>query len=368
MFKKLKDKFLCRTIFGFDNEKTNQQFMKWRRDHSYTQITYLAAVTATMYVLLATINIYISPKEMLPDAVILEMFVIAPMLYFISYISYRKKDFLYVELMLFISPIVAASLHLYIISKLEVYNSYQVELYLMIIWIYTLSGMSYYHAIVSSTIIYILGISLPYTMYSDQMHPFILHTMWMSISMIFGLFGAYLIKKSQKENFIKQLELEKMAIEDKLTGLYNRTKLDEVLTHELQRASRYKESIGLFIIDIDYFKSVNDMYGHLVGDQVIIDISKLIKNNLRSTDTLFRWGGEEFIVLSLETHKEEAMTIAHKINNYIKEAEFDLVGHKTVSIGVTTNNEDDDVTSIIKRADEALYLAKNSGRDCVKYI
>jgi polar amino acid transport system substrate-binding protein len=237
----------------------------------------------------------------------------------------------------------------------------------MIIWIYILSGMSFYHAILSSAIIYLIAILVPYNVYKDQLNPFILHTMWMSISMIFGFFGAYLMKKSQKENFLKQLELEKMAIEDKLTGLYNRTKLDEVLAHELKRASRYKESIGVFIIDIDFFKSVNDVYGHLIGDKIIVEISKLLKKNLRSTDTLFRWGGEEFIILSLDTHEEEAINIAKKINKCIKETEFDIVGHKTVSIGVTTNNKNDDITSIIKRADEALYLAKNCGRDCVKY-
>ncbi len=368
MITKLKNNFLCLAIFGFNDKNTNKQFTEWRKNHSYTQITYIAAVTATMYIFLATIYIYIAPKEILPTATILEIFFIAPLLYFISYISYRKKDFFYVEILLFFSPIFAASLHLYIISKLEIYNPYQVELYLMIIWIYTLSGMSLYHSIISSSIIFLMAIIFPYIFYENQLDSFILHTTWMSISMIFGFVGGYLMNRYQKSNFLKQIELEKMAIHDKLTGLYNRTKLDEVLSHELERCARHKSSIGLLIIDIDHFKSVNDTYGHLVGDKVLIAISKQIKTTLRSTDTLFRWGGEEFIVLSLQSDKTEALNIAQKIRNHIKEVNFDIVGSKTISIGVTSSTKDDDIDSIIKRADEALYIAKNSGRDCVKFI
>lgn len=356
------------TLFGFNDINIDKKFFKWREDFAYKQITYITAVTATMYILLGITNIFIAPCEILTLAVILEIFVIAPMLYFISYISYKKKDFLYVELSLFLSPIIAASLHVYIISHLEVYNPYQVELYLMIFWIYTLSGLRLSHSIITSLIIYLIGIVAPYILYEEQFNSFVLHTTWMSISMIFGFVGGYLLIESQKDTFLKQIQLEKMAIEDKLTGLYNRTKLDEVLTHQLQRSSRYNESIGLLIIDIDFFKSVNDTYGHLVGDKILVKITELIKSNLRSSDTLFRWGGEEFIILSLETHKEEAINIAQKIRKHIKEETLEIIGTKTISVGVTTNHEGDDINSIIKRADEALYIAKNSGRDCVKYI
>jgi len=368
LLKKLKHIFLYSTVFGFDNVKTNKAFVEWRTDHSYTQISYITAVTATMYILLGTINFYIAPKEILPIALLLEMLLIAPLLYFISYISYKRKHFVYVELLLFISPIFAASSHVYIMSLLGVYNPYQAELYLMIIWIYTLSGMSFFHSVISSVIIFLMGIIYPYICYEGELDLFILHVMWMSISMIFGFVGGYLLKRSQKDTFLKQVELENMAIMDKLTGLYNRAKLDEVLTRELKISSRYKRSIGLLLIDIDLFKSVNDTHGHLVGDRVLIEVSKLIKSNLRSSDTIFRWGGEEFIVLSLETNKEEALNIAQKIRENVKQANFEFVGNKTISIGVTTNHQDDDINSIVKRADEALYEAKNSGRDCVKYI
>ncbi len=122
------------------------------------------------------------------------------------------------------------------------------------------------------------------------------------------------------------------------------------------------------IIDIDYFKSVNDKYGHNIGDFVIVEISKLLQNNIRQTDTIGRWGGEEFIIILPNTNNIQAKNLAEKLRIIVANNYFVEVGTKTISVGVSTSLENDTKDSIIERADSALYKAKNTGRNKVVSI
>ena len=122
------------------------------------------------------------------------------------------------------------------------------------------------------------------------------------------------------------------------------------------------------VLDIDNFKPVNDTYGHQVGDSVLIDVSDQIQKHLRSTDIAVRWGGEEFIVIYLETDKDEVLRLVDKLREDIEKHSFEAIGSVTVSSGVTVYQEDDDITSIISRADKALYKAKENGRNSVEFL
>jgi polar amino acid transport system substrate-binding protein len=176
------------------------------------------------------------------------------------------------------------------------------------------------------------------------------------------------LKELQKELELKNEELEKISITDKLTNIYNRHKIDEVLKYELLRCARTKQSFGLIIVDVDYFKSVNDEFGHNVGDNVLVSIVDVIRNNIRQTDILGRWGGEEFVIIVTETTKEDIVYFSQKLRKIIESTPIEDIGFKTCSFGVTISKNGDNSNKIIERADSALYLAKQKGRNKVEFI
>jgi len=160
--------------------------------------------------------------------------------------------------------------------------------------------------------------------------------------------------------------VEHLSITDSLTNLYNRMKINIVLDQEVQRSSRYDNPLSIFLFDVDYFKSVNDTYGHQVGDQVLIGISELVRLNIRAVDIPGRWGGEEFMVICPETNSEGAKTVAEKLRIVIANHFFPVVGSKTCSFGIATRIPGEKIDHFIERADAALYLAKKMGRNQVK--
>lgn len=178
-------------------------------------------------------------------------------------------------------------------------------------------------------------------------------------------------KIKELEDANAQLMKEKKALEtlsstDKLTGLYNRYKFEETFTYEKRQANRYKTELCIVMMDIDYFKSVNDTYGHNEGDIFLQSISMELKKIFRDTDVISRWGGEEFLILLPKTTIEDTYKITQRLRKHIEEKVFDCVGSTTASFGVTKIYENDTLDVAINRADKALYDAKNNGRNQVK--
>jgi diguanylate cyclase (GGDEF)-like protein len=159
--------------------------------------------------------------------------------------------------------------------------------------------------------------------------------------------------------------LEKLAITDRLTGLYNRNKLDEVFAYELAQAERYGKPLSIIMADIDKFKSVNDTYGHQVGDSVLCDFAAIMRELARDTDTPGRWGGEEFLIICSHVDLNGAQILAERIRAAIDTHSFSVVGHKTSSFGVSSYRPKDTSETMVKRADDALYEAKENGRNRV---
>lgn len=152
---------------------------------------------------------------------------------------------------------------------------------------------------------------------------------------------------------------------DKLTQLNNRLKLDEVLQDELERSTRYGTDFSVILLDIDHFKNVNDDFGHLTGDLVLVELADILKKNVRVTDTVGRWGGEEFLIILPQTGLANALLAAEKIRAVVDKTEFTKAGHITCSFGVSSFREGDNQDTLLYRADKALYDAKNSGRNQV---
>jgi len=165
-----------------------------------------------------------------------------------------------------------------------------------------------------------------------------------------------------------ELKIKEMAERDPLTGLYNRHKLDEFSSILINQYARYKKSFSLIVCDVDYFKDVNDTYGHLEGDKVLKKIANIIENSVRESDVVSRWGGEEFAIVLSNTSLEEATQVAKKINLTVGSYSHKKVGNVFISCGVSMFTEDDTQVTLFKRVDNALYEAKNNGRNqiCVK--
>jgi len=166
-----------------------------------------------------------------------------------------------------------------------------------------------------------------------------------------------------------QKKLEQMATTDKLTGSANR-QVFEVLFHQAySQSKRSKTDLSAIMFDIDYFKQVNDTYGHPTGDVVLKTLVQNIKNGIRDSDIIFRWGGDEFLIILPESDLQTAYTIADKIRQNIAHLEIVFAGKSiavTISIGVACMSSSDTAETLINRADEALYIAKNKGRNRVQ--
>ncbi|MDD2266197.1 diguanylate cyclase [Sulfuricurvum sp.] len=162
---------------------------------------------------------------------------------------------------------------------------------------------------------------------------------------------------------VKLLEL---SVTDKLTGLYNRQKTDEKLGEEQRKVDRYPDYLcSIMLIDVDYFKSVNDRYGHQTGDTVLRLLAHIFKTALRETDVIGRWGGEEFIVILSHTSSEQASIVAENLRQTVETYPFDLDQPITISVGIGRLKQSQSVHENIAYIDEALYEAKKSGRNRV---
>jgi diguanylate cyclase (GGDEF)-like protein/PAS domain S-box-containing protein len=173
---------------------------------------------------------------------------------------------------------------------------------------------------------------------------------------------------SIQHNITNRKQVEKLSITDSLTGLNNRLRLDEVLADEFKRMTRYSLNLTLIICDVDFFKAINDNCGHLVGDQVLISIAKILQLYCRDVDVVGRWGGEEFLIICRETNIDGGMVVAEKLRSIIADHLFSQVGHKTASFGVTAAIPNESIDDALRRADQALYRAKEMGRNRVEYL
>ncbi len=159
-----------------------------------------------------------------------------------------------------------------------------------------------------------------------------------------------------------------LAQKDPLTGICNRAALDEMLQRELSHAQRMDADLSLLVLDIDHFKNINDRYGHIVGDCALKAVSGMVDACKRDGDLLFRYGGEEFVVLMRDTDLAGAHLLSERIRKYIADTSYNCSGadlNVTVSIGVSELQQDDSPVSLFARADQALYRAKKGGRNRV---
>lgn len=167
-----------------------------------------------------------------------------------------------------------------------------------------------------------------------------------------------------RQNITDKKRIEVLSTHDSLTGLYNRAKLDEVMAYEMAQARRYKKELSIILLDIDHFKRVNDNFGHLQGDSVLKKLATLLLSNIRESDSVGRWGGEEFLIICPNTGLQGAASLAEKVRQIVENSDF---GHLdiTCSFGVSVIFDEIDEDALLQQADDALYRAKDLGRNRV---
>ena len=174
------------------------------------------------------------------------------------------------------------------------------------------------------------------------------------------------MKHKVDELYSMAQNLEQQASIDILTGIFNRMKFEEYFDLEVQKAKMHRNPLSIILLDIDDFKKVNDTFGHNEGDEVIKSISNLLTKNVRGTDTLSRWGGEEFVILLPSTSLEQAKIVANNLRKIIFDHDFNIPQQKiSCSFGVAIYNPEDTKEELFKRVDKILYKAKNSGKNIV---
>ena len=176
---------------------------------------------------------------------------------------------------------------------------------------------------------------------------------------------SYAINRYKRINYYNSKELIRISSTDSLTGVYNRTYFDKVLPEYIQKAEKENSPLSLIIFDFDDFKKVNDEYGHLIGDRILSESSRIISKVIPERYVFSRWGGEEFCIILPNTPIEDAYEFAKKLLDIIKGNDFSPAKDVTCSFGVTSLIEGDTINSLVNRADESLYAAKFQGKNCI---
>ena len=165
----------------------------------------------------------------------------------------------------------------------------------------------------------------------------------------------------------KSIKLQDLAIKDQLTGLYNRTFLNEIIEREVARSDRNMEQMSFMMIDLDYFKQLNDTFGHLTGDKILIEAANLIKKTMRGSDLLFRFGGDEFLVLLLNTNCDKSIHMVQRlltaVNGWNRENAQAYGCHLSFSMGCSTYEKGSNILEVLKEADARMYQNKMGKRN-----
>lgn len=162
---------------------------------------------------------------------------------------------------------------------------------------------------------------------------------------------------------------EDLALKDPLTGIYNHRQIETEMDNAIEGIRKYGGSAAIMILDIDFFKRVNDLYGHSAGDATLVHFAQVIDGFVSGMKAVAgRWGGEEFVVVLYNADADQAVSTAEALRERVAAEQFDKIGNITCSIGVTTISADDSISSAFERMDKAVYEAKSAGRNCVKAV
>jgi diguanylate cyclase (GGDEF)-like protein len=217
--------------------------------------------------------------------------------------------------------------------------------------------------VIYSLVIFFINLAFAFVCLPDITHEYRISLAQFYMAYLFYILIFYLALNIMRL-FTELESMKKHALTDSLTGIANRHQIDSWFEESINKLDKKGIPLSVLFFDMDYFKRVNDTYGHKVGDYVLKELAVLIQGNLQDSDRFGRWGGEEFIILTHRT-VDEASELAEMLRQRVKEHHFEVAGKQTVSLGVTEYTSGESIDALLHRVDQALYESKNSGRDRV---
>ncbi len=308
----------------FSDPSLKARFEEWDRPARSTQISAITFLTAALYVVFALLDKSWAPVEAQKLMWNLQLFILVPLLLSFSVLAYSGKFYSFLLKALTAFPLISMPAHAYIASLIPDEGRYLTEGYLGVVWTFVVCGLPFKFAFLSATLFSVILVVSGY-FFIDEASAFVLHLFWLFCSYSFGFVGGLILDRTRKSVFLHQEELHNMAVTDELTGAFNRNKFNQVMSEEMSRTERYEKPFGLVFIDIDHFKSINDNYGHDVGDKVLQQTARTLKACIRENDILVRWGGEEFAVIALEVNEVNFKALCEKLRACFDAAKFDQV-------------------------------------------
>lgn len=347
-------------------DATRLAFDSWYRQAKLPQIRYVAFLTVVLYLIYAAIEWNVATDQRWARLLIHGVLVPVSLLV-IALASYRPSQYRLMLGLLSTAPVGAVVANLYFNFGSPQFAYYAPEIYLNLTWTFAISGLTLRQAMrtASASLLILLAVTLGHTLEPGVQR---LHLIWIIASLSFGMLSAFLLEQAHKRMFLHQDSLALSANRDGLTGLWNRSCTERLLAEEIARASRYGTPFSVVLIDIDHFKSVNDTYGHAVGDSVLRQFASLLRDNVREVDKVGRLGGEEFLIVLPEIDGLHARQAVEALQQRIHAFAFNTVQHKTASFGIAEYRPGESLGNLMVRADQALYRAKASGRDCIEML
>lgn len=190
-------------------------------------------------------------------------------------------------------------------------------------------------------------------------------TIYLGAAVLLAALVSYGWNHSKRQQYTNEKKLEYISNTDSLTGIYNRLRFESELNGRIAEADERSSTFSLILFDLDDFKKVNDDYGHAAGDAVLVELAGVIAGNIREGDVFARWGGEEFVVLFPGAGMERAAEMAERLRRSVEVHRFAAAGRVTISVGVAEYQPDDTESTIIGRADDRMYMAKEAGKNMV---
>jgi len=242
---------------------------------------------------------------------------------------------------------------------------YFAQIGILVAWVFLVSGFRFKQAVVTVSVILLVTLYSVF-IYNTEIVSVGYYLCFLIVLSVFGLFGAFYIEQTLVDLCVKTQEYQELSMTDELTELPSRAKFDFIIKSELERSRRYKYKFGLMMIEIDDFKLICDKFGREVRDDLLIVVSSMITEQVRSTDMEVRWSEHEFVVVCLELNMMQLKKIANAILQSMRDYDFGKLKRVTLSIGVTINKVSDNDVSIVNRAKQALLQAKHNKGNSVE--
>lgn len=356
--------FLCE----FRNKELEKEYFNYYMSITVKYVRAIIVILGIIFMLFIIPDYYFITAEKNISTIIVIRSAVMLMLILLYYkIKKIKDDYTVLPSLITICEIVFTIAYLIIISQYESIDffmkSFDLIIILLAIFLLPNKWKNMMFASLFITISFFLyAFANRENIYNLHIYAGIVYTI---IIFLFNSIISYRTCYYRRVNYIKDKELQRLSHTDSLTGLYNRAKFNEEFEKLLNIYKRYKTPVSIILLDFDDFKYINDNYGHIAGDKVIVETITLINSIIRKTDIFARWGGEEFVILLSNTNKNKAEEFAERIRMIIENYKFAIPIKSTCSFGVTQLEENDDINSIFNRADKLMYLAKKTGKNKV---